>query len=975
MKTKVLLFVALLGLALGSCEKYKYETVKGDLSATRIYTLDNGLKVYLSVNKEQPRIQTYIAVRTGSKNDPAETTGLAHYLEHLMFKGTGKFGVTDSVKEAPLLAEIERLYEQYRPLTDPEMRRQCYHHIDSVSQLAAQYFIPNEYDKLMAAIGSEGSNAYTSNDVTCYVEDIPSNEVENWAKIQADRFQHMVIRGFHTELEAVYEEYNIGLTRDVNKLYEALCRKLCPTHPYGTQTTIGTQEHLKNPSITNIKNYFAKWYVPNNVAICMAGDFNPDEVIATIDKYFGEWQPATVPDGSPSGIVPQPQFPEQPVFTEPQDTSVIGPEAETLWLGWRFDRGASLQTDTLEVIESILSNGTAGLIDLDINQQMKMLEAWGGVESLMDYSLFILAGTPKEGQTLDEVRTLLLEEIGKLKRGEFSDDLLPSVINNLKLQYYNALEDNRSRADMFVDAFIIGTPWEQTVTRLDRLAGMTKQQIVDFAAHHFTDGYAAVYKRQGVDPNEKKIDKPQITPIAANRDNVSQFVKDIQAAEVKPIEPKFVDFKRDLTFGSLTSSIPDVCVQNTENGRFQLAFRYEFGKLADVRYDYAADYIDYLGTDKLTAEQVKQQFYKLACNFEISVGERNINITLNGLSENMGEAVALLENLLQNAKVDQEAYDQYVSLVDKGRADAKLDQRTCFDCLFNYGIYGPYNPQRNLLTTAQLREANPQELLDLLKNLSQYEHTVLYYGPMSQQQLQESLAPHLQSLASTLKPALEFKPYVMESTPQNEILIAPFDAKNIYMRMYHNEQRQWNPAEEPVQALFNEYFGGGMNTVVFQEMRETRGLAYNAWAMYRRPQLKGEPENFFTHIITQNDKMMDCVTHFHTILDSIPQSEASFQIAKEGLTKQLASRRTTKFGLINAWIAARNLGIDYDLNERIYAALPNLTMKDIVDFEQQQIARKPYRYIILGNERDLDMAALQQYGPVRRVSLSEIFGY
>jgi predicted Zn-dependent peptidase len=313
--------------------------------------------------------------------------------------------------------------------------------------------------------------------------------------------------------------------------------------------------------------------------------------------------------------------------------------------------------------------------------------------------------------------------------------------------------------------------------------------------------------------------------------------------------------------------------------------------------------------------------------------------------------------------------------VDKARADAKLDQRTCFDRLFNYGIYGSYNPVRNLLTTAQLRETNPQELLDLLKNLSQYEHTVLYYGPMSEQQLQESLVPHLQTLASELKPAPDFKPYMMESTPQNEILIAPYDAKNIYMRMYHNEQRQWNPAEEPVQALFNEYFSGGMNTVVFQEMRETRGLAYNAWALYSRPSIKDEPESFFTHIITQNDKMMDCVSHFHTILDTIPQSDASFQIAKEGLTKQLASRRVTKFGLINAWIAARDLGIDYDINEKIYEALPRLTMKDIVDFEQQQIARKPYRYIILGDERELDMKGLQQYGPVRRVSLSEIFGY
>ena len=960
-------------LLLFSCSKYKYESVKGDLSQTRIYTLDNGLKVYLSVNKEQPRIQTYIAVRTGSKNDPAETTGLAHYLEHIMFKGTGKFGVTDSAKEAPLLADIEQRYEQYRKLTAPEERRQAYRGIDSVSQVAAQYFIPNEYDKLMAAIGSEGSNAYTSNDVTCYVENIPSNEVDNWAKIQADRFQNMVIRGFHTELEAVYEEYNIGLTQDTRKLYESLCKKLFPTHPYGTQTTIGTQEHLKNPSITNIKKYFAKWYVPNNVAICMAGDFDPDEVIATIDKYFGGWKPGE--------DVSQPTFPEQPVMTAPQDTTVIGPEAETIWLGWRFDRGASLQSDTLKVIESMLSNGTAGLIDLDINQQMKMLSAWGGVETLMDYSAFILAGTPKEGQSLDEVRSLLLDEIAKLKKGDFSDDLLPSVVNNLKLQYYNALEDNRSRADMFVDAFIIGIPWEQVSSRLDRLAGITKQQIVDFVNLHFTDGYAAVYKRQGIDPNQKKIDKPQITPIPTNRENVSQFVKDIQSAEVKPIEPKFVDFQRDLTFGTFhlppsTLHLPYVYVQNRENGRFQLAFRYEFGKQADVRYDYAADYLDYLGTDKLTAEQVKQQFYKLACNYEISVGDRVISVTLNGLSENMAEALALLEDLMQHAKVDQQAYDQYVSLVDKARADAKLDQRTCFDYLVNYGIYGPYNSKRNMLTTAQLRQTNPQELLDLLKQLSQYQHTLLYYGPMSEKELEGSLTAHLSNIKSQTPNLIpQNKPYVSQATPESEILIAPYAAKNIYMRMYHNEQRQWNPEQAPVLALFNEYFGGGMNTVVFQEMRETRGLAYNAWAIYRQPVVKGEPEDFFTHIITQNDKLMDCVGHFHTILDTIPQSETSFQIAKEGLSKQLASRRVTKFALINAWIAARDMGLDYDINKPIYEALPQLTMKDVVDFEQQQIARKPYRYIILGDERDLDMKSLQQYGPVRRVSLAEIFGY
>ena len=273
-----------------------------------------------------------------------------------------------------------------------------------------------------------------------------------------------------------------------------------------------------------------------------------------------------------------------------------------------------------------------------------------------------------------------------------------------------------------------------------------------------------------------------------------------------------------------------------------------------------------------------------------------------------------------------------------------------------------------------MREINPQTLLDLLKNLSTYEHTVLYYGPMNEKELTDAVAKS-HHVPATLQPALAFKPFEELPTPQNEILIAPYDAKNIYMRMYHNEQRQWNADEAAVQSLFNEYFGGGMNTVVFQEMRETRGLAYNAWAIYRRPSYKDEKEDFFTHIITQNDKMMDCVSHFHTILDTIPQSDASFRIAKEGLTKQLASLRTTKFGLINAWIAARNLGIDYDLNEKIYAALPDLTMQDIVKFASQQVSHKPYRYIILGNENELDMAALQQYGPVRRVSLSEIFGY
>ena len=949
-----------------TAKDYKYQTVAGDAMQTRIYTLDNGLKVYLSVNKEKPRIQTYIGVRTGSKNDPAETTGLAHYLEHLMFKGTKQFGTNNSEAEKVLLDDITNRYEEYRQIKDADLRKQKYHEIDSVSQVAAQYFIPNEYDKLMATIGAEGTNAFTSYDVTCYTEDIPSNEIENWAKIQSDRFQNMVIRGFHTELEAVYEEYNIGLSNDMNKCLEALMAKAFPNHPYGTQTVIGTQDHLKNPSIVNIQNYFKKWYVPNNVAICMAGDFDPDKTIALIDQYFGQWKPGD--------DVRQPVFSKFQPLTAPVDTTVIGQQAETVWMAWVAEKGASLQCDTLDIIGDILSNGKAGLFDLNLNQSMKVQSANAGLETLQDYSGFFLMGTPKQGQDLKEVRQLMLGEIDRLKRGDFSDDLLPSVVNNKKLNYFRSLDNNRSRVSHFLDAFINGIEWEQEVKKLDRMSGITKEQVVAFANRFFTDGYVTVFKLQGVDSLQKKIDKPAITAIPTNRDQVSQFVKDIQDTKVDPIQPVFLDFKNDLSVSKTKRGLPLLYKKNTTDGLFNLAFRYDFGHEDDNRYDVASGYLNYLGTDKLTAAEVKQQFYKLACNMNVGVGSDAINISLSGLSENMPEALALLEDVLANARVDQNAYDQYVDLILKDREDAKKDQRTCFDYLYYYAVYGSHNMRRDDMTAEQLRQTNPQVFTDLLKNISRYEHTVLYYGPLSEKELSDVIGKYHKT-EKKLAATPQGQPFAMQLTPSNEIWIAPYEAKNIYMRMFHNEGRAWNPEKQGITTLFNEYYGGGMNGIVFQELREARGLAYNAYAIYSRPGRTGETESFFTHIITQNDKMMDCVRQFHEILNNMPQSEAAFQIAKDAAIKQIASQRTTKFSILNAYINAQRLGLDYDIYKKIYDLLPSLRLQDIVDFEQQNMGHKPYRYIILGDEKELDMDAIGKIAPVKRLTLEEIFGY
>ena len=941
-------------------------TVPGDPMATQCYTLSNGLKVFLSVNHQSPRITAHIAVRTGSRNDPAETTGLAHYLEHLMFKGTQQYGTSNYAAEKALLDTIEARYEQYRLVKDPELRRVLYHEIDSISQLAAQYNIPNEYDKLMAGIGGQGTNAYTSTDVTCYTEDIPANEVDRWARIQADRFQNMVIRGFHTELEAVYEEYNIGIAQDQRKLFEAMYAKMFPTHPYGTQTTIGTQEHLKNPSITNIKNYFNNYYCPNNVAICMAGDFDPDEVITILERHFGSWKP--------NNRLTRPEFAPLKPITAPIDTTVYGQESDFLALGWRFGAGNSLQCDTMDVVAEMLSNGTAGLMDLNLNQPLKVMASGAYSDPMTDYSMLMLYGYPNEGQTLEDVRELMLGEIAKLRNGDFDDDLLVSVVNNNKLNYLRALDNNRARTSQLVNAFINNVDWAQEVGKLDRMAGMTKQQIIDFANRHLNNNYVCVYKLMGEDTTEKKIDKPTITPIPTNRDSQSDFVRNILGEVVEPIQPQFVDYSKEMTVGTTGKNLPLLYKQNTLDDLFTLTYKFDFGNTADNRYETALSYMDYLGTKKLSPTQFKQRLYKLACNIMMSVGDNETYLTLTGLSENMPEALKLAEDLMQNAQVDQEAYNNMVDAIIKSRNDAKTNQQECFSRLNAYGTYGTRNEYTNIMSAEQLRNTNPADLLQLVKGLKDMKHTVVYYGPMTQKELAKCLNK-VHKTKKNLAAVPVGTPYMEQTTPRTEILIAPYDAKNIYMVQYHNEGTQWAPEHAAVINLFNEYFGGGMNGIVFQELREARGLAYSASAYYRQPSELNHPEYAMTYIITQNDKMMDCVREFNNIVGTIPQSEAAFALAKESLMKKLASRRVVRGNVLNSYIQAQRMGLDYDINSVVYKMLPNLKLQDIVKFEQQSMAGKPYRYLILGNENELDMEGLEKIAPIHRLTLEEIFGY
>ena len=966
MKKFLLLTAVLLAMLASSCSKYKYEKVADDPLNTRIYTLPNGLKVYMSVMKEQPRIQTAIAVKVGGKNDPAETTGLAHYFEHLMFKGTEQFGTSDYAAEKPMLDEIERLFEVYRKTTGEAERAAVYHQIDSVSYEASKIAIPNEYDKLMAAIGANGTNAFTSQDMTVYVEDIPSNQIDNWARIQADRFRNPVIRGFHTELETIYEEKNMSLTRDNSKMWEAMDAALFPNHPYGTQTVLGTQESLKNPSITNVKNYHKTYYVPNNMAVCVAGDFDPDTMIATIDKYFGDMQP--------NPELPKLAFePEKPI-TSPVVKEVYGPEAARVMLGWRLPAATDKSIDVAQIAGTILYNGQAGLADLDLNQQQKVLGAYAFTNVQPDYGTLLMLGAPKAGQSLDEVRDLLLAEAAKLRTGDFDEGLLEASVNNFKMQLMKQYDNYDERALIFAYSFINGADWTDEVRQLDRMSKITKQDVVEWANEYLgPESYAIVYKREGKDPDEQKIAAPKITPIATNRDAQSEFLTEIQTTEVQPIEPEFVDYTKDMAQFEAQEGVEVLYKKNESNDIFTLVYVFDTGTENDPALNLAFDYLGYLGTDKLTAEEMASKMYAIACSFSMRANANSCSITVTGLSENMPEAMDLVDRLLADAQPDEAILANLKADMVKSRADAKLNQGSCFGALQRYLFYGPDFIRRTTLTNPELESMTSEQLLEKIHNLLNKQHKVLYYGPRPEKEVKEALAAHHKTPAA-LQPLKKTHVQLLP-TDENRVVLAQYDAKQLYYIQFSNLGKAFDVTADPEVTLYNEYFGGGMNSVVFQEMREARGLAYSAAAYIVEPGYADMNYGYKAFIATQNDKMQTAIEAFEEIIENMPESEAAFNIAKESLLSRLRTERTVKEQVLLSYLDLCDMGLTEDRDRQLFEKVQSMTLADVKAAQEKWVKGRKYVYGILGDIRDLDLNYLKTLGPIQTVSQEQLFGY
>lgn len=942
---------------------YSYKYVSNDPTHSRFYTLKNGLTVILSPSKKEPRIQTYIATKAGSKTDPKDHTGLAHYLEHLLFKGTDQYGSLDWAKEKPLLDKIDGLYEDYNSTTDEEKRKAIYKEIDAVSGEAAKYAIANEYDKLMSNMGADGTNAFTSFEQTVYIEDIPNNVVDKFLAVQAERFRSPVFRLFHTELEAVYEEKNIGLDTDNRKAIEAMFEGLFPTNNYGQQTVIGTVEHLKNPSLKAIRQYFETYYVPNNMGVIMSGDFDPNIMIKKVDAAFSYMKAKDVP--------PYTFDPEKPIST-PIIKEVKGPNSEFLFLGFRFPGAASKDAQMLNLLGSILTNGSAGLIDLDLVKSQKLLGAGAFPYILKDYSMLILQGNPSQGQSLDQVRDLLLAELDKLRKGDFSEDLITSIVNNERKAQIARNDSYKDRAEELMGAFTSELDWANELSNTDWLATVTKKDIVDFANKYLnSQNYVAVYKRQGVDENVVKVVKPEITPVTVNREAQSAFLTKVNAMPEEEIKPVWLDYAKDVQKTS-ANGVEVLAVENKDNELFSLVYRFPMGKWNNRLLGLAAGYLEFLGTKEKSSEQFSKDFYKLATDFSVSAGNEETTVSIAGLDRNFDPSVQLIQDLLRNCVADQSAFEAYIARLKKSRTNAKENKGAIMDGLKAYAKYGAKNPFNYTFTDAELDQLKADDLVQVLHNLAKTKHSVLYFGPKKVSQL--TAVPALKAGNGPFIDIPTGTSFKELPTVENQVLMSDYKMKQAEIFWFRNSGL-YNVASTPTVALFNSYFGGGMGSIVFQTIRESKALAYSTYAFYGSPYKK---ENHYTvgaYVGTQSDKFMDAITGMNELIDVLPQSSKSFETAKVSLMKSIASERVTNTGILNSYLAAKRLGNDKDIRKAVYEKIPTLTFADVNDFHKKEFSKKPYIYCIVADESSLKEEDLNGLGKVKKLTLEEIFGY
>jgi predicted Zn-dependent peptidase len=922
------------------------------------FKLENGLTIYLNEDHSKPEVFGAIVVNTGSKNDPKDATGTAHYFEHMMFKGTDQIGTLNWQTEKIYLDSMTVLYDSLSLTKEEAARNAILLHINKISIAASEYAIPNETDIILQNIGGTGLNAYTSLEQTVYFNSFPANQLEKWMTIYAERFRNPVFRLFQSELETVYEEKNMYADNAFSNLFEQFSKSLYKNHPYGQQTTIGTTESLKNPRISKMMEFYKTNYVANNMALVISGDINSEAIIPLIKKYFGNWKSSEVPK--------YPVYEEKPF----NGRELVVKKLTPIKIGILAYRGVPNKHKdelVLDICSQILSNeGQTGLFDKLVSDS-KLMAANAEVMKGNDLGSLLIVIVPKIiGQSLEKAEKLVLEQIENLKKGNFDNSLLDAIKLNYRKSVDQRFESSQGRSMMLISAFSEGRQWEDYLNESAEVEKITKEDIIRVANQYFTGNYLAFFSKMGF-PKKDKITKPNWAPvIPKNSEKKSEFASQLNNIPDTKIEPRFVNFNKDLTISTIKSGIDFYYTNNPINTIFTLTLKYKIGINSNNMLAAMANYMNFIGTKDKSIQEFRKALQNIGATFRVWSSNNNILLEIDGFESKLEPTLKLIAEFMNNPKADEKQLDKLVQGAKMEYKTIKADAESMSDVLNNYSMFKENSEYLKHLSIKETKKLKGDQLIALFKDVLQYECEIHYVGKLSVDEVNKTIGNTL-PFAITPKPAVYIENQVTEA---NEPIIYIYDdpkALQSKMTFWCNGSI---PTEEEKAKLngFNEYFGAGMSSIVFQEIREFRSLSYSAYAYYTNRFLKTNKGYLYAGMGTQSDKTIEGVQVMTDLIKNMPQKPDRMESIKKGLLQAIHTQNSGFRNLSQTVSSWKFQGYNSDPREYRMQVYNNLQFSDVQAMYEKFVKGKPIVITITGNMKKVDLIALAKFGKVIKVN-------
>lgn len=956
----VILFVFSTCLAIAQGDltpsEYRHDPLK-----VKCYTLENGLKVFLTENHDSPKVFGAVVVKAGGKTDPAHATGMAHYLEHMLFKGTTTLGTTDYEKEKLHLDSINVLYEELGKTKDETKRKEIQKKINQVSVRAAQYAIPNEMDRMLTEIGGEDVNAFTGLEMTVYHNSFPASQIERWLAIYAHRFQNPVFRLFQSELETVYEEKNIGMDDPMESLFEKFMANFYKVHPYGQQTIIGTTEHLKNPSLNTMYEYFNTYYVPNNMALIISGDIDPAEIIPIINEKFGKWKNKSVPALS--------EYKEAD-FNGTEKVRVRYTPIKVGALGFRTPANTNEDHIAVEIISNMLSNGDGGFID-ELADEGKIMTAGFYSEALNDYGHSVLYFIPKLiGQSLKSAQKLVYSKLEKIQNGDFDESYLEAVKNNMIMDWERMKEYNEDRALEIATAFASNKEWGEYLIEKNKLRSITKEQIIAAAKKYFGKNCLSMYSKMGF-AKKDKLAKPEFQPVKPKDGVHSEFYNEWKKIQAGNKASRFVDFATDVTVKEIKKGVSLSVVDNPFNTIFSMRIKLGTGKYYDKNLKILPYYLNIADSYK-SATGFKRELYALGCTVDFSVNDYQFIIYLEGLEENADKALALVNKFMSEIKEDEKKIKKIVSDME---AEQKVNDRSpnwkaqALNAYINFGDSSFYLTE---LSPSEIAKVKSKTVLQSLQNIWNYEMKISYAGQKDFLEVEEIITKNLK-IGSDLKPAQKRVFRKRQLPTENTIYILNDKKARQSMVGFFIDGKPFELKDLAVIYTFNKYFGGDMSSLVFQEIRELRSLAYSTYGTYNTAYLPGNKNHFNAYVGCQADKTNDAIAAMYDLIHQMPEKGDRMDGIRSSMMEEAKSSRPGFRRMAETIEAWQERGFTGDANEVLMKEYEKIQFSDLVNFYKSEIQGKPTTIGIVGDVSKFDMAKLKKYGKVVEIKKDQIF--